>query len=878
MSDGQDKTDDLISELAKLMSSAGEPEARPGPRPVNVPEAPQRPLGIRIPGMDAPVVPPAAPPAAVRPSSPSIASPTLGNAPAPRPGLAAPAVTAAPAAPPSAAPAAPAPMAIRIPGMDRPVPVTPQPVAERPASTPAGTAPAIDFGPLTPPDVPRPSPISDWQSRETPKSPPPLPEPEMRATAATTTARPAPNSLEAILAEAAAAVSARAEEARLPVTPPPAREAAPAKPQISEDSFGFDLSFLSSPDDDEVEEDKPTPPPRPVAAAPASRPAVPQDLPRTTPAPQTTASPSLGDPIADLIAAELDASDPRGAVEPPRMPVERAEAPRTIPSPATENRARPVTTPRPALPNARGTASPAESDRFGVAPMFAPTQRTARAETTPAPTPIAPAITTAPAERPAPPSSRAVPTPALSGERDPMDEIESLIGEAVRVEMGQASQAKASAAMAEPPFSAASNPQPTPEPAPMPPPVVPAQAASPQHPSAGAAPVVPPLNSGFAPRRAALKDTEPKLGSVDSLAGRPAEDETPGAAAMPPLETRPRALPERKGLLSGGMRQLVGMGVAAALLLVAGGGLFWVLTSNKGGDSVAPVLEADTSPVKETPPATPSTTDNQGSVVFNTINGTNDTSTEKLAPADDSADMSMADLNGQDGATTDNGSESELANRKVRTVTVRPDGSIVSGDDAVAGSEALPVDRPAVPDLPGGDVQPSELLASVPSGDTTTPTQPANGASTAEQQLAAVQPSAGNVIDANKAPVVPMPRPGNRGSMDNAKSSSNAVIPPADIGSSNKTASTTAVVTGGTSTYVQLSSQRNESDAADAMRAVQRKLGSLLNGAKLEIRRVDLGSKGVWYRVVLPTNSFQDATQACAAIKANGGDCVPING
>ncbi len=45
--------------------------------------------------------------------------------------------------------------------------------------------------------------------------------------------------------------------------------------------------------------------------------------------------------------------------------------------------------------------------------------------------------------------------------------------------------------------------------------------------------------------------------------------------------------------------------------------------------------------------------------------------------------------------------EGGLANRKVRTVTVRPDGTIVSGDDAVAGAEALPVDRPNVPAVAG---------------------------------------------------------------------------------------------------------------------------------------------------------------------------------
>src|SRR5690606_25957348 len=59
---------------------------------------------------------------------------------------------------------------------------------------------------------------------------------------------------------------------------------------------------------------------------------------------------------------------------------------------------------------------------------------------------------------------------------------------------------------------------------------------------------------------------------------------------------------------------------------------------------------------------------------------------------------------------TDDVAENGLANRKVRTVTVRPDGTIVSGDDAIAGNEALPVDRPNVPEIPGAEIAPSDLL------------------------------------------------------------------------------------------------------------------------------------------------------------------------
>jgi hypothetical protein len=77
---------------------------------------------------------------------------------------------------------------------------------------------------------------------------------------------------------------------------------------------------------------------------------------------------------------------------------------------------------------------------------------------------------------------------------------------------------------------------------------------------------------------------------------------------------------------------------------------------------------------------------------------------------------------------------------------------------------------------------------------------------------------------------------------------------------------------------VQLSSQKSEGDARASLKSTQNRMAGSLNGATLEIRRVDLGAKGVWYRVVLPTRSFQDATQTCAAIKSNGGDCVAING
>ena len=53
-----------------------------------------------------------------------------------------------------------------------------------------------------------------------------------------------------------------------------------------------------------------------------------------------------------------------------------------------------------------------------------------------------------------------------------------------------------------------------------------------------------------------------------------------------------------------------------------------------------------------------------------------------------------------------------------------------------------------------------------------------------------------------------------------------------------------------------------------------KRYGSLWGGAKLQIVRADLGAKGVYFRVMLPTASAADAVAVCSTIKANGGQCV----
>jgi len=804
MPDGQEKSDDLIAELAKLMASnagSSEPEAKPAPRLVTLSDEPKpaaaAPTPIRIPGMDAPVVPPA-PTAAPVPSQPAPTSPGV----------------------------------LRIPGMDQPVPARPATVASAPAPTPTLAAPvasappkpaaSFDFGP--PPATAtsfKPEPMSNWQDREIPKPvasrPAPVSTEPPRSASAPAPSVPPLGETEAQLSPAPATAVSRAESgtASRPVVGVPAPVSAPmvaaAQAAPAADDFDFDFGFSSEPP-------APIPAPEPKLAAKAPQPSATASAPPTSPKPASVS----GDPIADLIAAELDAADEEAAGSHADEPRPAQPAPRSFPLPGLQPAPRPQAANAP-LPrgSAPQIAVAKADDRFSVAPVFGPTSKV-------------------PPQR-----------PQAVAERDPMDEIESLIGEAVRVELTSDKPTSGAAAVT---------------------------AAAP--PASQPAPVVPPLTTGFAPRRAAIKDTEPQVHSAEAAilaaaaAGGAEVGRIDGVAAEQRPYKRVKAKPERR---SAGMRQYVGMAVAGTLLLAAGFGLYWVLGMGRTNDAEAPVLQADATPVKEAPPPATAAPTNQGSVVFNELDGKapDAAADEQLVSRDDSEATSVADVAQTVGAESDTGaaSESELANRKVRTVTVRPDGTIVSGDEAVAGNEELPVDRPTVPDLPGADVQPSELLAAVPAGDTVP--EPTSGTDTAT--VAAVTPTEpAATIDPTIVAPTPAARPTDRSILGGGANQRTASAPAATA--SQPVDLVAPAATGGSGPYVQLSSQPSAADAQASLRATQNRLSGLLAGRSLAVRQVDLGAKGTWYRVVLPVDSFQEATQTCASLKANGVDCVPIGG
>ena len=90
----------------------------------------------------------------------------------------------------------------------------------------------------------------------------------------------------------------------------------------------------------------------------------------------------------------------------------------------------------------------------------------------------------------------------------------------------------------------------------------------------------------------------------------------------------------------------------------------------------------------------------------------------------------------------------------------------------------------------------------------------------------------------------------------------------------NSPAAVTPRVTG--SGYaVQVTSERDESNAQAALAALQAKHANQLGGRQLIIRRADLGAKGTYYRVLVsPFASVEEAAGLCSRFKAAGGNCI----
>lgn len=85
----------------------------------------------------------------------------------------------------------------------------------------------------------------------------------------------------------------------------------------------------------------------------------------------------------------------------------------------------------------------------------------------------------------------------------------------------------------------------------------------------------------------------------------------------------------------------------------------------------------------------------------------------------------------------------------------------------------------------------------------------------------------------------------------------------------------TRPASGNSEWVVQVASVRSESDAGNIWARIQGKFPGLVSGSFSDIKRVDLGDKGIYYRLRVSGLADKSAADSmCASLKAGGQDCL----
>jgi len=240
---------------------------------------------------------------------------------------------------------------------------------------------------------------------------------------------------------------------------------------------------------------------------------------------------------------------------------------------------------------------------------------------------------------------------------------------------------------------------------------------------------------------------------------------------------------------------------------------------------------------------------------------------QPAAPAPKSEDRIAQVLQEVDKGT--NNDVVAVAPRKVKTMMVKPDGSLVPREDPAPVAPKVAATEPADP-VPQhvapagqGDAQPTGTVT--PATDQTADQADSGQDETAKPAKPAAAPKAEAKAQSTntpaKVPVAP-PRPSDQpvDIVGEVKPDKVASIDP-------------AAAAGGGSWSMQVASQPTVESAQSTYQDLQRRYGSVLAGRTANIVKAEIAGKGTFYRVRVPAQSRNDAINLCTSYKAAGGTC-----
>ncbi|MBB3288955.1 MULTISPECIES: SPOR domain-containing protein [unclassified Rhizobium] len=358
------------------------------------------------------------------------------------------------------------------------------------------------------------------------------------------------------------------------------------------------------------------------------------------------------------------------------------------------------------------------------------------------------------------------------------------------------------------------------------------------------------------------------------------------------------------------VRSMRGMATAAAVIVVLGVGAYGAYSWIRHGAPISSfsgeprVITADSDPVKVAPENPGGTVvPNQDKAVYDRVAGDSTAAPkqkalvssneqpvdvvqktlipEAVSPDDGSADQVTSTpvgetedprlLPNQNGGNTNvaaNGDDQvpAISPRKVRTMIVKPDGSLVPRDEPAVDTTTTAVAKPANNQVASANPRPSQ--ANPP---------------------AAAQPDSGDAASAESTPIrvvktnpVPTARPEPAAKANTAAPAQEAQVQaqpkaqPKQVASASPAAAAPAAASaaGGGAYGVQIASLPTEADAQKSQANLKVKFASVIGNHPLEIRKADIAGKGTYYRVRVVAGSKDEAAAICTRYRAAGGTCL----
>jgi hypothetical protein len=251
---------------------------------------------------------------------------------------------------------------------------------------------------------------------------------------------------------------------------------------------------------------------------------------------------------------------------------------------------------------------------------------------------------------------------------------------------------------------------------------------------------------------------------------------------------------------------------------------------------------------------------------------------------DDGSARLLPDGQTADTAAAETEQSPAVSPRKVRTMIVKPDGTLVAREEPVAEPQTNVAASNGDPQV--NVVKTTTLTKSIETASTPK-SQPVVDQLAAQAQKSALAEAASATVD-ETAPVrpvkttdvadanpVPQMRPAaEQKVVDTFKSDIAATQPAAQAqpAAAEKPVETASIAPG---TYViQIASLPSEAEAQTSYKTLSGKFGSVIGGKGVDIKKAEIAGKGTYYRVRIPAGSRDAANAMCAQYKSAGGSCL----